>query len=282
MHQLLDHLSGTGKDDKGRTHEDYLAGDDTWWENCHGHIQWAFPLPEASKAQPSSPVADDTFYSTVKKSPKLQARMITMTGRYLQFLEQTVLWRRPHDHNHLRITRVIRCLSLCGLNDLAEKVFVYCRTEGEGIVPIETWRAYWREALSDNPKFLPDHTIIATDVLTGRSVQPGDWGKRWAEHKDAAWFCTLLTSCPYEDHAYEVSLLNLKGGSISPTLPVLGLLNEEEAKEWELKLRTFATSLDPNADWVEHLLDGRDTRVATWLTKNGFKSINHIYWMKTK
>ena len=151
---LIDFLSGEDLDTSNRTFDAYLDANNQWWGQNHDHIQWAFPLPEGSKAQPHSPVADDAFYAAVKADSRLQARMIAMTGRYIQFLEQTQEWRRPRDHNHLRITRVIRCLHLCGLDDIAEKVFVYCNQQVRDIVPIETWRDYWREALYDEPSFL--------------------------------------------------------------------------------------------------------------------------------
>lgn len=156
MSPLVNFLTGTGCDARGVTVGGYLDADNHWWEFSHSHIQWAFPLPEPSKAQPTSPVADDVFYETIKNDHAARARMISLTGRYLQFLDQTTAWRRPHDHNHLRITRVLRCLLLCGLPDLAKEVFIYCRKEVGDIVGLVTWQDYWWEATTNpTPEWLP-------------------------------------------------------------------------------------------------------------------------------
>lgn len=152
---LTEFILGCGTDSRGIPLGGYLDAGNQWWESNHNHIQWAFPLPEPSKAQPMSPVATDEFYETVRKNTGAQMRMVSLTGRYLQFLDETNGWRRQRDHNHLRITRVLRCLLLCGLDDLACKVYLYCRTEAGDIVGEKVWRDYWAEAATNiNPKFL--------------------------------------------------------------------------------------------------------------------------------
>ena len=151
---LIDFLRGDIPDSKGRTYMSYIVASNGWWEDCHQHIQWAFPLPEPSKAQPSSPVANASFYEAVKADPVLQGRMLGMLGRYVQFLEMTVLWRRDRDHNHLRITRVLRCLTLCGMGDTAATFRDYCKASLSGLGVPETTFNYWDEALTENPRFL--------------------------------------------------------------------------------------------------------------------------------
>ena len=69
------------------------------------------------------------------------------------FLDRTTQWRRAKDHNHLRITRVLRSLCFCGLNDVAFDFCDYAKHEVGKVVGKETcW--YWDEALKRNPAWL--------------------------------------------------------------------------------------------------------------------------------
>jgi len=137
--ELIDFLSGAGKDASGRSFDTYINHSDQWWERCHDHIQWAFPLPMPSIAQPQSPVASLDFYDTVRKSEDavLRWNMAVMAGRFMNFLQATMehnTWMRELDHNHLRISRAIRCLRLCGLEDVAQVLYDFCVFWGDGVV----------------------------------------------------------------------------------------------------------------------------------------------------
>ena len=108
-------LTGDGRDGAGRTHADVLALDDIALEDCHDFIQWLFPLPEASRAVPGSPVLDRRSVARLQASSEARVRLRTAATRMLLFYERTRAWRRPFDHNHLRITRIIKSLRLlCG------------------------------------------------------------------------------------------------------------------------------------------------------------------------
>ena len=112
-----------------------------------------FPLPEASKMQPKSPVAEQGDFDAIGTDPVLKMRMMAALGRYIAFLDRTTQWRQPRDHNHLRITRVIRCLGFCGLNDAAFEFCEYAKHEVGKLVGKETvW--YWEEALKRHPAWL--------------------------------------------------------------------------------------------------------------------------------
>jgi hypothetical protein len=150
---ILAFLSGSGLDNAGRTWASYFDFDDAAWEECHQHIQWMFPLPEASKMQPSSPVAIQDDYDQIALSPILRAKMAMSLGRYLLFLHRTSQWRVARDHNHLRITRVIRCLTWCGLNDQAIDFCDYVVGQVGDLVGKQTvW--FWTEALKRDPAWL--------------------------------------------------------------------------------------------------------------------------------
>lgn len=153
MSDILDFLQGDEPNPEGLTLYDMLDFDDFQFEDGHTHIQWLFPLPEASKAQPSSPIATEADYDAIAESPVLKARLLASLGRYILFLDRTLPWRQARDHNHLRITRVIRCLCWSGLNDVAFEFCEYVKSEVGDVVGERTcW--FWTEALKRDPAWL--------------------------------------------------------------------------------------------------------------------------------
>lgn len=147
---VSDFLDDKRRDPRGLSVANYCQLDDDWWEICHGHIQWAFPLPEASAMQPDSPVVNLEFYDSLSENQLNNLR--ALYARYREFLAFTAQWASPQDHNHLRITRVIRCLTLANL-PVAAKSFYDWVVDNHPLVPSNT-RWYWREALNKNPAWL--------------------------------------------------------------------------------------------------------------------------------
>ncbi len=153
MSDLTEFLRGDVPNSNGLTLSDILDFSDEQFEFGHTHIQWMFPLPEASKAQPSSPIATQEDYDIIEMTPAVKMRMIASLGRFILFLDRTKVWRRPRDHNHLRITRALRSLCFCGLNDVAFDFCRYVKAEVGDIVGERTcW--FWDEALKRNPAWL--------------------------------------------------------------------------------------------------------------------------------
>ena len=89
-----------------------LALNDVALEQTHDFIQWLFPLPEPSGAVPDAPVLTAADIETLRDSTLAQCALAAATDRMEAFLRANPLWLRPHDHNHLRITRIIRSLRL--------------------------------------------------------------------------------------------------------------------------------------------------------------------------
>ncbi len=105
-------LNGTGSDSRGRTLSHVLALEDTEIEATHDFIQWLFPLPVASSAQPSSPVLSPQELSAIAGDDVAVANLKLARGRMEQFYSRNDQWLRWHDHNHLRITRILTSLRL--------------------------------------------------------------------------------------------------------------------------------------------------------------------------
>jgi hypothetical protein len=86
--------------------------DDEVLEARHDFIQWLFPLPEPSAAVQGSPVLSDADVAAVHGSAVAQANLRAAAERMLAFYAGTSHWLASFDHNHLRITRVVRSLRL--------------------------------------------------------------------------------------------------------------------------------------------------------------------------
>ncbi len=105
-------LEGEGADSHGRTVFGVLAFSDVALEQTHDFIQWLFPLREPSSAMPDAPVLTPEDIEAIQASTMAQCALAAATDRMEAFFRANPLWLRPHDHNHLRITRIIRSLRL--------------------------------------------------------------------------------------------------------------------------------------------------------------------------
>ena len=152
MSRIIEFYRGTATG-AGRTIDQALELDDIAWEAAHDIVQWVYPLPEPSRAQPQSPVLTDEDLAVFRTDPEVRETVKRAYRRWLSFMEGTDHWRRERDHNHLRITRIIRFLSLVGMHEEASDVFRIAAEGAEGIVPNTTlW--YWQEAMNDRPAWL--------------------------------------------------------------------------------------------------------------------------------
>lgn len=135
-------------DPNGRTHPSILALPDPDLEYCHDYIQLLFPLPEPSSIHPSTPTIDNATFTAFRSRPSLQSQLQASLTRMLQFYGFTASlshtedpqttpttitaispgpnfplaskrWLKRFNHNHLRITRIIRSLRVLGLETQA-------------------------------------------------------------------------------------------------------------------------------------------------------------------
>lgn len=139
-------LCAEGMDGAGRRFADILAFDDAQLERHHDYIQWLFPLHEPSRAVPGSPVLHQDSIAALRGSSAARERMHRAARRMLAFYRDTNHWRRQFDHNHLRITRIIRSLRLiCG--DAEADRFKAEILALAGDAPIDpTAHRFWEEA----------------------------------------------------------------------------------------------------------------------------------------
>jgi hypothetical protein len=158
MTDLLEFYRGTGTDIRGRTFDDILAFSDDEMEKVHDFIQWIFPLPETSFWNPDAPLLtpeDIAAFSESSPDHLILIHQVSLAcARYMQFLANTESWRRPTDHNHLRITRALRFLTLAGNTGLAHLLHAYCVDAHPGLPDRTLW--FWAEAQKESPAYLTE------------------------------------------------------------------------------------------------------------------------------
>ncbi|KAI1820854.1 hypothetical protein F4861DRAFT_533393 [Xylaria intraflava] len=172
-----------GRDARGRTLSEILEWSDEKLERQHDYIQTVFPLPEESVFSFEAPVIDEETMLIFARSPGLQRNLLRALKRMLAFygfdaqdrgpgLRLTIApradcergfahWVRRMDHNHLRITRIIRCLRVLGLGGAAKDFFdaliAVCQSRGAvGSTSI----AFWTRAVEDPLCRAPDGTEV--------------------------------------------------------------------------------------------------------------------------
>lgn len=157
-----------GEDDQGRSLDEILGWDEARLELVHDYIQWIFPLPELSGANPWAPVLDQATIAAIRGSPEMQERlraaflrMLAFYGFALEgdraiegprFAAASRNWLHAGNHNHLRLTRMLRSLRVLGLEHEAGTLWEALRSlyesesaAGRRTITTETF-AFWRQA----------------------------------------------------------------------------------------------------------------------------------------
>jgi hypothetical protein len=162
-----------GADDDGRSFDEILGWDDARLEMVHDYIQWIFPLPERSGANPSAPVLDAEAIAAIRANAEMQGRLRSAFLRMLafygfaldgdavvegpRFATASRNWLHAGNHNHLRLTRMLRSLRVLGLEREAAALWGALRSlyeretaAGRRTITGETF-AFWRRAATSAP-----------------------------------------------------------------------------------------------------------------------------------
>lgn len=97
-------------DPKGRTLLQILNWGDEDLERVHDWVQWVFPNRERSRFHPEAPLMDDDVAKALS-SPEMKAHVVSAVSRFERFLridDDNPHWLRRGNHNHLRITRLLK------------------------------------------------------------------------------------------------------------------------------------------------------------------------------
>jgi hypothetical protein len=163
-------------DARNRSLATILSWPDSRLESSHDYIQTVFPLPEESMfsfAPIVTPEVRSAFLAQAELRASLRGaleRMLTFYG--LQFSsengKETVTrgpnfginsrnWVTRFDHNHLRMTRILRSLRVLGLGDEAAALHGFLSTDEEVTDTVSPRsQMYWRRAAERDLHLPPD------------------------------------------------------------------------------------------------------------------------------
>ena len=79
-----------------------------------------FSTTEPSRAVPSSPYLDDEQVLKIRNSRLAKQNLSKSADWFFDFLGRNGHWRKPYDHNHLRITRILKSLRVLNGDDEAD------------------------------------------------------------------------------------------------------------------------------------------------------------------
>ena len=141
---IIGFYNGTESDHRGRYLHEIQEWPDDQLESVHDYIQWLFPLPEPSGFNAAAPILNPQSIQEFRTRPDLQQNLRVSFQRLANFYGFEALsikpikvdrapnfaakatgWLSPGNHNHLRITRILRCLTVLGLEAEA-KAFLEC------------------------------------------------------------------------------------------------------------------------------------------------------------
>ena len=114
MSVIIEFLKGTGFDVRGRTLDEIVKWSNDGLEQNHDIIQWLFPLPEPSRYNWVAPVLTDDDLKELK-TEEVRNGILKAFNRFTLFYNNPQ-WLTPHNHNYLRLTRILKCLGLAGLD----------------------------------------------------------------------------------------------------------------------------------------------------------------------
>ena len=177
MSSLLDFYRGNGADAEGRFITDIWKWDDNDLEEVHDFIQWLFPLPEPSQFNPHAPLLTDKDIEAFTSDPVLQTNLMKSFERILGFLGLSCtadgkvvegnnfparipdVWEIIN-HNWLRITRILRSLTVLGMERQAQALYdrlsIFFRS-AKFPIPPATFR-YWTDAVKSGRNIVPYRT----------------------------------------------------------------------------------------------------------------------------
>lgn len=162
--KLIAFYKGEAADHRGRLIDEIWQMSQFWLEHTHDYVQWLFPIPEAGRFNGFAPLLDESVAEVFRAERLLKERQGQSLDVMLDFfaLQRTAqgicakpelnmddhIWLKTGGHNHLRITRMIRSLGLCGQQDLAlqlQAAVIKIGTEKGHVSSKST--EYWRSAL---------------------------------------------------------------------------------------------------------------------------------------
>ena len=155
---ILGFLNGTSEDYKGRKYKETIQWSDEELEYCHDQVQHVFPLHEESHMAKNFPVLSKEIVEEAKKNEAILNNIKAGAKRFERFFgigafkdpRKIFKWAHQGNHNLLRITRIIRCLRLFGLEDEAREFYddaiEVAHNSNVSLITL----SYWKLAMEDD------------------------------------------------------------------------------------------------------------------------------------
>ena len=166
---LLSFYAGESTDDRGRTIADIWAYSHEDLESVHDYIQWLFPLADRSAFNPGAPLLDGETVARFRRDVRLQRNLERSLRVMLDFFGLAIAgheilrvpsfgarsrnWLTPGNHNFLRLTRMLKSLSILGLEDRARQLLRALEEidrKQPGIIGERTM-GFWSRAVQADP-----------------------------------------------------------------------------------------------------------------------------------
>lgn len=159
---IVDFLKNEGPDLEQRYISQILNKSDDYFEASHDYIQWLFPLKEPSNFNPNDPILTDEQIKIIKACPKTEFWIQKSFSRFLAFLGLQyeegevvmLLGARKNrmalmrfNHNFLRITRVLKSLTLLGFINEANAFYDFLWFLKNTQISENSF-AYWEKSIS--------------------------------------------------------------------------------------------------------------------------------------
>jgi hypothetical protein len=170
---LIPFYLGQAPDQSGRLITELWSFTHDQLEEHHDFIQWLFPLEVPSPVNRHAPTLSTADIEAFRARPRLRDNLLRSLDLMLNFYglereaplnpalapeivlapnfqDRSDHWLAPGNHNHLRLTRILHCLELCGCH--AEAAALLRRLEliadsHPRAVTAETL-TYWRHAVA--------------------------------------------------------------------------------------------------------------------------------------
>ncbi|KAI7161280.1 hypothetical protein KC349_g2899 [Hortaea werneckii] len=179
-------------------------------EARHDYIQHLFPLPERSPVNPDAPVITkevrDAFLDPETQGAVLREGLQKAFGRMCRFygfvLDETQgtiakasnfderapdSWLTTVDHNHLRITRIIRCMRILGLQTPARRFLIALLKADTKQTCSKTSVTFWCRAavweLSKPPSYPRENMVKWLEREEDKEVSGGSDGEEEEEEE---------------------------------------------------------------------------------------------------
>lgn len=120
-------LLNKSKDHNGRKLMDIVKFSDSEIESTHDFIQLIFPLDEPSNLSSNIYFIDSKLHlKNLQKNDLVKNKLIELSNWFINFLKRQNHWMVNYNHNHLRITRMIKSIRLIvgdkEANDIYNKI----------------------------------------------------------------------------------------------------------------------------------------------------------------